>query len=124
MIAMGFLNKSISFNVSGRDKKKLQRKAEEIGIPLARMIRNIVLEKYGILSIGYVNPNLPASPIHHDIDIKRLRPPQPVKIEETEGIDFRSRDFINGYTECICELKVVLEERRKQIEEQELILIT
>ena len=119
MIHIAKLTKSISFSVSKKDKEKLQQKAEDIGIPLAAMIRNIVLDKYENLAIGYISSGIFSR--KQDIDIKRLNPPK--KLMKTEDIKFRTPDYINGYKECMNELKKVMKER-KEILDQELILIS
>ena len=91
------LNKKVSFNVSGKDKKALQIKAEEMGIPLAQLIRNMVLDKYKNLQVGYISYSS-ATPMKHDIDIKRLRPPGKSKPMTKEQVSFK---------ECVNELKEV-----------------
>jgi hypothetical protein len=94
---MATLNKSISFNVSNKDKKRIFFKAQQLGIPVARMIRNVVLEKYEDLNIGYVSYDS-TSPIKHDIDIRRLKPPKHSKPMTKEAISMRA---------CMNELKEV-----------------
>jgi len=93
---MAKLSKSISFNVKRSDKQKLQQKAKELGIPLARMIRNIVLDKYQSLTIGYV-PNGKFS-LQKDIDIKRLKPPREITYSSKHEANFKA---------CIEQLKNV-----------------
>ena len=92
---MARLKKSISFNVSSKDKKRLFFKAQQLGIPLARMIRNVVLEKYEDLSIGYISYSAATA---HDIDIRSLKPPKFSKPMTKEALSWR---------ECVNELKEV-----------------
>ncbi len=95
MIPIAKLTKTVSFSVSKKDKQKLQQKAKNLEIPLARMIRNIVLEKYKNLTIGFVSPGI--IPIKQEIDIKILkRPPKPIKLNTKENANFK---------ECVQQLK-------------------
>lgn len=94
---MAKLSKSISFNVSNKDKKRLFFKAHQLGIPLAQLIRNMVLEKYEDLTIGYISYSSTSS-MKHDIDIRRLKPPKHSKPMTKEAISWR---------ECVSELKEV-----------------
>lgn len=110
---MARLSKSISFNISSKDKKRLFFKAQQLGIPMARMIRNVVLEKYEDLNIGYVSYSSTSS-MKHDIGIRRLKPPRKPMIMTKEAISMR---------ECVNELKEVFSKGLSvlgKIEDQEL----
>jgi len=63
------LSKNIGFGVSEKDKNALKEKSEELGLSMSAMIRNIILEKYKFLQVGYMQP------MEHDIDIKGLKRP-------------------------------------------------
>lgn len=95
MIPIAKLSKNISFNISKKDKAKLQQKAKELGIPLARMIRNIVLDKYQNLAIGYISSGIILG--KQDIDIRKLNPPKPV-------LEPKTKEEAN-FKECIEQLK-------------------
>ena len=97
MIPITKLNKAISFSLTGEDKQKLQQKANELGIPLARMVRNIILEKYQNLAMGYITPGVIRG--KQEIDIQSLKPPKPVMKAKT-------KDKMN-FKECINQLKDV-----------------
>jgi len=93
---MSKLSKRISFNIAAKDKKNIQAKAQELGISLARLCRNIILDKYQALHIGYFSKS--SLPMKQDIDIRRLKPPQsPMKLTK-EKLSMK---------ECINELKEV-----------------
>ena len=96
MIPITKLNKAISFNVSLEDKLKLKQKAKELGLPLAAMIRNIVLKKYKNLAIGYITPVIRG---RQEINIRKLKLPQTVMKPKT-------KDEMN-FKECINQLKDV-----------------
>jgi len=95
VVPIAKLTKNVSFSLSEKDKEKLQQKAKEIGIPLARMIRNIILEKYQNLAIGYITPGI--FPGKLDINIRRLKPPGQV-------MKHKMKDEMN-FKECINQLK-------------------
>jgi len=95
VIHIAKLTETISFNVSKKDKQKLHKKATELGIPLARIVRNIVLKKYKNLAIGYLSPGV--IPAKNDIGIRRLKPPKP-------GMKPKTKDELN-FRECINQLK-------------------
>lgn len=86
------LSKSISFSVSSEDKIVLKKKANDLGLSMSAMIRNIILEKYIFLQLGYMQP------MAHDIDIKRLRPPLASRVRTKEQISMIG---------CITDLKSV-----------------
>lgn len=96
MIKIKKFNKSISFGVSEADKQKLQEKAEELGTSLAGMIRNIVLEKYQTLQIGYVSyTTIPETQAIYKRKLIHPGKPKPITKEEI------------SMKECINELKEV-----------------
>ena len=96
MILIAKLTKTVSFSLSEKDKEKLQQKAKELGIPLAAMIRNIVLKKYKNLAICYITPVIRG---RQEINIRKLKLPQTVMKPKT-------KDEMN-FKECINQLKDV-----------------
>lgn len=90
------------------DKRKLQQKANQLGVSLASMVRSIILEKYQNLAIGYVNPN--ASIIKHDIEIRSKKKSQPSKQISEEH---------RAMTGLISDLKVIFRNNINVLEKME-----
>ncbi len=119
MIYTPKLNKAITFSLSATDKKKLQEKAEDLGMSLSQLCRNIVLNKYQNLVVGY----LPDSRIkyHCEVDVEQLNPPTLINSKYTDKLIEYANMKRNAYKEVISELELILKERKRIVEEFQLI---